>query len=326
MKGRLWLRYFACAVLIAAMVILSAYIEEKFKRGRMSDWRYPMVCMLICLTIGLLLGGEYLWKEIKKGGNWRIDFPKIIIFGLPALYFSLANFEFALHNPLWANMIKQVSYTVCQVCGIVSYWTGYVRIFQVILGYVVITSFYKRTQKDLHNQIPTNGNFINKLKRESMKDKFWLRYLINIVLIVLVVFLREHVEVGIASSSHVYQSDYWKSIVYSMVMCITIGLLLGGEHLLYELKKQGKLKINLPKIILLGLPALYISITELVRMPIHWLEILYNSPRGVVLHPWIWICMNRWYAEYITLIQVILGYVIITSFYKFSKNGITDNQ
>ena len=201
MKGRLWLRYFACAVLIAAMVILSAYIEEKFKRGRMSDWRYPMVCMLICLTIGLLLGGEYLWKEIKKGGNWRIDFPKIIIFGLPALYFSLANFEFALHNPLWANMIKQVSYTVCQVCGIVSYWTGYVRIFQVILGYVVITSFYKRTKDDLHNQIPTS-NF-----------KSWLRYLVNIVLVVIVVFLRERAESAIVSGNHMRQMD-GKYIIY----------------------------------------------------------------------------------------------------------------
>jgi len=149
MKGRSWLKYLIYAVLIAAMVMLSAFIEEKFKRGLMSDWRYPMACMIISIAIGLLLGGEYLFREMKKEGKWKINLPKIILFGLPALYFSMA--VFGLGNPLWANMIKHLSYTVCEVCGIVSYWTGYVRIFQVIFGYVVITSLYKRTKNAIHN-------------------------------------------------------------------------------------------------------------------------------------------------------------------------------
>jgi len=314
MKGRLWLKYFAYAVLITAMVMLSAYIEEKFKRGRLTDWRYPTACMVICIAIGLLLGGEYILKEIKKGGTWGINLPKIILIGLPALYFSIANFNFALDSPLWANMIKQVSYTVCQVCGIVSYWTGYVRIFQVVLGYVVITSFYKRTKDTLHNQIPTNN------------IKAWLRYLVNIVLIVVVVFLRERTESAIVSSGHVAQSGDWKYFIYGMVMCIAIGFLLGAEHLFTEIKKEGRWKINLPKIILLGVPALYICLAELRYIPTHWWETVYNSPISVILHPWMAICMNRYYAEYITLIEVILGYVIITSFYKFRKKGLTHYQ
>ncbi|SEW30417.1 hypothetical protein [[Clostridium] fimetarium] len=313
MRGKSWLKYLVYAVLVAAMVMLSAYIEEKFIRGRLSDWRYPMACMVICITIGLLLGGEYLLKEIKKGGRWGIDFPKLILVGLPALYFSIANFGFASDSPLWSNMIKNVSYTVCEVCGIVSYWTGYVRIFQVILGYIIITSFYKRTKDDLHNQIPTS-NF-----------KSWLRYLVNIVLIVIVVFLRERTESAIVSGNHMRQMD-GKYIIYGMVMCIAIGFLLGGENLFIEIKKQGKWKINLPKVILLGLPALYISLAALGYIPIHWLATIYNSPIGVIFHPWTVICMNICYAEYITLIEVILGYVIITSFYKFSKNGLTHNQ
>ena len=159
MRGKSWLKYLAYAVLVAAMVMLSAYIEEKFIRGRLSDWRYPIACMVICITIGLLLGGEYLLKEIKKGGRWGIDFPKLILVGLPALYFSIADFGFVLGNPLWSSMINRLSYTVCQTCGIVSYWTGYVRIFQVVLGYVVITSIYKRTN---------NEKSINDLKRGEL--------------------------------------------------------------------------------------------------------------------------------------------------------------
>ena len=155
MKGESWLKYLIYAVLIAAMVMLNVYIEEKFQRGRMSDGRYPIACMVISIVTGLLLGGEYLFSEMKKEGKWKINLPKIILTGLPALYFSFSGF--ALDNPLWSNMIKYLIYYANDIGGIVSYWTGYVRIFQVILGYVVITSLYKRTKNALHNQIPA-GN------------------------------------------------------------------------------------------------------------------------------------------------------------------------
>jgi len=98
MRGKLWLKYLIYAVLIAAMVMLSAFIEEKFKRGLMSDWRYPMACMVICIAIGLLLGGEYLFSEMKKEGKWKLNLPKIILLALPALYFSLADIIHITHH------------------------------------------------------------------------------------------------------------------------------------------------------------------------------------------------------------------------------------
>ena len=156
-----------------------------------------------------------------------------------------------------------------------------------------------------------------------MKGKSWLRYLVTVFLIAMIVFLRAYVELVIVMNNHVPQLGAWKYMIYGMVMCIAIGLLLGGEQLFTEIKKEGKWKINLPKIILLGLPALYLSLADIVHMPIHLLEDVYNSPFSVIFNPWIAIASNTCYTEYITLIQVILGYVVITSFYKCSKRVLT---
>jgi len=156
-----------------------------------------------------------------------------------------------------------------------------------------------------------------------MKGKPWLRYLATVLLIAMIVFLRAYVESVIETEDHMRLFGAWKYIIYGMVMCIAIGLLLGAEHLFGEIKKEGKWELNLPKIILLGLPALYLSLADIVYMPIHLLEFVNNSPLGVIFDPWIAIAMNRCYTEYITLIQVLLGYVVITSFYKGSKRVLT---
>jgi len=152
-----------------------------------------------------------------------------------------------------------------------------------------------------------------------MRGKSWLKYLIYAVLIAAMVMLSAFIEDNFKRG---LISD-WRYLIACMVICIAIGLLLGGEYLFREIKKEGKWKLNLPKIIILGLPALYFSLADMIHIPIHLLEAVYNSPFGVIFDPWMAIGLNRSYAEYITLIQVILGYVIITSFYKGSKRILT---
>jgi hypothetical protein len=78
----------------------------------------------------MLLGAEYIWKEIKKAGGWKIKYLKLIIMGLPAAYLS------------FAYLIYLIPY-LYPFKFMYSFNSGSFTVFQIILGYSIITSFYR---------------------------------------------------------------------------------------------------------------------------------------------------------------------------------------
>lgn len=95
-------------------------------------------------------------------------------------------------------------------------------------------------------------------------------------------------------------------ILWSMFIFILLGLLLGLEKLILESKKPGSWKINLPKLIFLGIPSLYFSLG---------IHIYYSSFIPQVLsYPIQFFLQNN--LEFFSIFQVILGYVISSSFIK----------
>ncbi|MDD4411945.1 MAG: hypothetical protein WC147_06125 [Syntrophomonas sp.] len=89
------------------------------------------------VIVGALLGicGHFAY-EIKKSGSWKVDIPKITILGIPlGLVACSYLIYFGIDIP-W--MIKKV------FAYIVNIEVGQVVAAQIILGYVVISSFYKK--------------------------------------------------------------------------------------------------------------------------------------------------------------------------------------
>lgn len=90
---------------------------------------------------------------------------------------------------------------------------------------------------------------------------------------------------------------------FSVFIYFVVGVLFGLEHLVREIKKDGLWKVNLYKLVFLGVPALYFAIGS---MPL-----TYN-----VLADFLRILLTYQGLKFFHLSATILGYVIMTSFYK----------
>lgn len=146
-----------------------------------------------------------------------------------------------------------------------------------------------------------------------MKGKSWLKYLVYAVLLVAVLYLRNYVGVKLQGKNH---NEFKFDVVLmaiEVLINIGVGAVLGGEHLINEIRKTGKWNINLPKIIILGLPTLYISLAYLG----YWI----SNPilNHLISNRLLYLIMIS--QGSLLLFQVILGYVVITSFYKSNKNA-----
>lgn len=76
----------------------------------------------------MLLGLEHFIVERKRAGTWKINLPKLVIVGLPSVIFSLT-YHIALLD------IATLSYATLG--------TNFIPVFQIVLGYVLITCVYK---------------------------------------------------------------------------------------------------------------------------------------------------------------------------------------
>lgn len=102
------------------------------------------------------------------------------------------------------------------------------------------------------------------------------------------------------------------SMLWVTLVFIGLGVLLGLEKIISESKKNGIWKINLPKLIFLGIPSLYFSLG---------LFLYYSSSsfiRETIAYPLNYFLDNN--INVLSLFQVILGYVIISSFIKSNDN------
>jgi hypothetical protein len=142
MKIKSWLRYLIYMCLILVMVFWGQYVFGVYKQSVQESYNfrpyyYNILMIIFYGGIGLVLGLEHLIFEIKKEGSWAINFAKIVLMGIPSLYFSLAMF-------IYYNNIPILSFPIG---AIIEDGTAFVNAFQVILGYAIITSFYKNRKE-----------------------------------------------------------------------------------------------------------------------------------------------------------------------------------
>ncbi|WP_049765246.1 hypothetical protein [Alkaliphilus metalliredigens] len=146
MNEKSWLKYLFIILSIIIMVYWGHHVFVSIRKNTMETFDYNIylqniIAMSFYGIIGLLLGLEHLIKEIKKEGKWVINIPKIVLMGVPALYFSLSIFIF--YNNLFLNNIWSQPISILLTKGN----SNFIIVFQVILGHTIITSF----NKDNHN-------------------------------------------------------------------------------------------------------------------------------------------------------------------------------
>ena len=145
MKNRPWVKYLLYLLLILALIYLDTYVVRQQALYQSQTFNiglvYHVISMTIKIAIGLLLGLEYLTSEIKKEGKWKINLPKMALMVIPCLYFSITLFLYFIPNEFLMNILMKPAFIL---------FKGEFRftsIFQILLGYFFITSFYKRTIK-----------------------------------------------------------------------------------------------------------------------------------------------------------------------------------
>ncbi|GAA0182129.1 hypothetical protein SH2C18_45620 [Clostridium sediminicola] len=148
MNIKSWLKYLIYIVIIFVMIYIRNYVIGLYTAYFQREFRINLslltISMLITIGIGLLLGIEYFISEIKKEGLWKLNFPKIILLGVPSLYFSITQFAVYCKNQFWQNIIG-FPWLKLQINS-----SSYVTLFQLIFGYVIITSFYKCNKKSVN--------------------------------------------------------------------------------------------------------------------------------------------------------------------------------
>ena len=137
MKGKTWLRYLFYIFLTILVVYFKGYFENLYaneiKKNFKVEWYMLISTALITAAIGVALGLEHLWIQAKEKGRWRMNGGRFIILGIPALYLSSMYIISNIPN------MNGLAWPVYKIFGNASF----ISIFQIIFGYVLITSFYK---------------------------------------------------------------------------------------------------------------------------------------------------------------------------------------
>lgn len=136
-----WLKYF----IYITLILITAFIEQNvlinIKNTTLITFKtHPyfenIIIIIFNVVIGVLLGIDHLFYQVKQTGSWTFNLPKAIIMGLPSLYFSFGIFILTLNSKLAYPiqlLLKSNSYLI--------------YIFQLMIGYLMITSFYKSNTK-----------------------------------------------------------------------------------------------------------------------------------------------------------------------------------
>lgn len=86
-----------------------------------------IISYFLSLTMGVLIGIEKFFGEIKKAGHWRINYYRILILGLPALIFSTNKLLY--YVPV--KVLLPLNFNI------------FIQFFRFFLGYIIITSIEK---------------------------------------------------------------------------------------------------------------------------------------------------------------------------------------
>jgi hypothetical protein len=131
--------YFLYSFLIFGTLLLMSYIDFRLELIAEQDyrvWKWVTIKQFLYIPVGFVLAFPCLFKGYNKNGSWKIDYKKLLFFGIPALYLT---FYLTLYFFTPLNNITLPWFVVSEI--------ELYKLGGIILGYVIASSFYK-TEKD----------------------------------------------------------------------------------------------------------------------------------------------------------------------------------
>lgn len=145
-----------------------------------------------------------------------------------------------------------------------------------------------------------------------MKIKSWLKYLAYIVIIFVLMYLKAYITSPLIEAQRRTFKITLSYFLIPLIFNAAIGVVLGLDHFISELKTKGTWKISLPQLVFMGLPSLYFSISMILAFCSNELS------RSILFYP-ARILISKANTTFITIFQLILGYALISCFYKQRK-------
>jgi hypothetical protein len=135
MKYKKVVGYLLYAVLLFGYLFMASYLALALARYNSAHfnitWLIVLAVPVSYIIFGCLLGLDYLIGQTQRNGTWSVKTVRLILLGLPALYFSFywsLYFIGPLRKPILPAWLPQQFFYVAAV----------------VFGYVLITSFQKK--------------------------------------------------------------------------------------------------------------------------------------------------------------------------------------
>lgn len=303
MKAKVWFKYF----IYGALIILVQYLMPTSDFYGDSEFinfanKNGILLYMIYIIIGGLLGLEHFISELGRKGKWMVNLPKLLLMGIPTLYLC-TSYYLMVYAKMPLNKYPIIIYPAYEFLRSSDI---FITVFLVILGYTIATSFYK-----------DYGKGKNRIIME------WLKYLVCSILIItmqylgVLLFSRNYFVCALEFSGSLNGKlvEFHEPNIEMLFFYVSLGIIIGIEYLLDMSRKNLIVKINLPRILTLGLASLYFSLYSVLAY------IDNNFIKNTVAYPLI----NLWQRVcilYVPVFQMILGFVIITSFYRYKEAAI----
>ncbi len=141
---RAFFKYLFYVLIIFGLLQLNGFISNEFQIDFKADYKpnisYLVIILLVNLVIGIVLGFGHFLRQMRNDGRWKLNPLKLLLVGLPSLFF-------ALNTILIVLQVKYIGMACFNIMTYIFHNTSdYVVIFQVILGYILITSFYRKNE------------------------------------------------------------------------------------------------------------------------------------------------------------------------------------
>lgn len=146
---------------------------------------------------------------------------------------------------------------------------------------------------------------------EKKKQKFIILFFVMVLL-----FFGLSIIGSIAHRMNITQSvidSKRATFILQFFMYCAAGMVLGIENFYTEWKKSGHWRVNTSKLLIIGIPSFIISILFILYYIIYWLPIIIVN-------------ILSSYSLIVTFMQILLGYTIMTSFYKSEETTPADKE
>ena len=138
---KVYLRYFIYILFVLIYLTCREYVIKNMNDPFENTMYTNLIPLLLNVGIGIILGLEIFVEEIKKEGMWKVWWPKLIFMTIPSLYYSVAPLLGFIRN----DMVRNILLFPINIFFKIS--INFIPILQIMLGYFLITGFYKKEER-----------------------------------------------------------------------------------------------------------------------------------------------------------------------------------